>query len=130
MLISYTDVMRISGIAVVTLASALILAFAGPRDAGALTPLQFAQPTGLSVEAKSRYGGGFDFQFRSDNSTATVSIDPLGSQHTSMATLSSKDGSISLSGRFERFDRTIRITANRGGKQIGEYSWRVEAVLR
>ncbi len=122
--------MKTSGFVVLALVSSLIVAIAGSRDAGALTPLQFAQPTGLSVEAKSRYGGGFDFQFRSDNSTATLSMDPLGSQHSAMASLSSKDGSISLSGRFQSFDRTIKITASRDGKQIGEYSWRVEAVLR
>ena len=27
-------------------------------------------------------------------------------------------------------DRSIKITATRSGRKIGEYSWRVEAVLR
>jgi hypothetical protein len=32
--------------------------------------------------------------------------------------------------RYDRNDRAIEITAKRGGQEIGEYSWRVEAVLR
>ncbi len=123
--------MRTSGIAILTVVLALFLSAAWSPDAGALTPLQSAQATGLSVEAKTApTRGGFEFKFRSDNSSATIYIDPLGVQHTASGSLSSRDGSIALSGRYERQDRTIKITATRSGRKIGEYSWRVEAVLR
>jgi len=88
-------------------------------------------PAGLSVDAKDApFGKGFDFRFRSDTSSTTVSIDPLGLRHTDSGTLSSRAGTISLSAKYNRNDRTIVITAKRGGTSIGEYSWRVEAVLR
>ena len=94
--------------------------------AGAATP-----PAGLSVEAKDApFGKGFDFRFRSDTSSTTVTIDPLGTRHSDSGSLSSKAGSISLSAKYNQNDRTVVITAKRGGVSIGEYSWRVEAVLR
>ena len=129
----YTLRMRTSGIAILTVVLALLLSAAWSPNAGALTPLplQSAQATGLSVEAKTApTRGGFEFKFRSDNSSTTLYIDPLGFQHTASGSLSSRDGSIALSGCFERQDRTIKITATRSGTKIGEYSWRVEAVLR
>jgi hypothetical protein len=94
--------------------------------AGAATP-----PAGLSVEAKDApFGKGFDFRFRSDTSSTTITIDPLGNRHSDSGSLSSKAGTISLSAKYSPNDRTIVITAKRGGVSIGEYSWRVEAVLR
>ena len=123
--------MRTSGIATLAVVLALLLSAAWSPDAGALTPLQSSQATGLSVEAKTApTRGGFEFKFRSDNSSTTIYIDPLGFQHSASGSLSSRDGSIALSGRYERQDRTIKITATRSGRKIGEYSWRVEAVLR
>jgi hypothetical protein len=99
----------------------------------ALTPVLAAAtpPAGLSVDAKDApFGKGFDFRFKSDTSSTTVTIDPLGTRHSDTGTLSSKAGSISLSAKYTPNDRTIVITARRGGSSIGEYSWRVEAVLR
>ena len=94
--------------------------------AGAATP-----PAGLSVEAKDApFGKGFDFRFRSDTSSTTVTLDPLGNRHSDSGSLSSRAGAISLSAKYNPNDRTIVITAKRGGTSIGEYSWRVEAVLR
>lgn len=88
-------------------------------------------PAGLSVEPKDApFSKGFDFRFRSDTSSANVTIDPLGNRHSDSTTLSSKAGTISLSARYNQTDRTIVITAKRGGTSIGEYTWRVEAVLR
>jgi hypothetical protein len=107
-----------------------VLLVSGPR-ASALTPLPSTPPAGLSVEAKDApFNKGFDFKFKSGGSTATVSIDPLGMHHTDSATISSSSGSITLSGKYDRNDRTIEITAKRAGTEIGEFSWRVEAVLR
>ncbi len=122
--------MKLSGLAILTLIVSLSLATAWPTGAEALTPLQTSQATGLSVEAKTGYSGGFDFRFRFENQNTTLTIDPLGHRHTASSSLTTKDGSISLNGRFDRTDRTIKITATRSGRQIGEYSWRVEAVLR
>jgi len=89
-------------------------------------------PAGLSVEAKaSPTGNGFDFRFRSDSgAVSTLTIDPLGTRHSGNATVSSRDGSISLSGTYDRHRRQVVIVARRGGREIGEYSWRVEASLR
>ena len=109
---------------------ALALATGAPR-ASALTPLPSTPPAGLSVEAKdASFNKGFDFKFKSGSSTATISIDPLGYHHTDTASISASGGSITLSGKYDRNDRKIEITAKRGGQDIGEYSWRVEAVLR
>jgi len=97
----------------------------------ALTPLASAPPAGLSVEAKDApFNKGFDFKFKSGSSTATISIDPLGHAHTDSASISASGGSISLTGKYDRNDRKIEITAKRAGQDIGEFSWRVEAVLR
>ena len=95
-------------------------------------PVPIAPPAGLSVEAKDdAFRKGFDFVFRSDSSaTATLSLDPLGSKHVASTTLSSREGSISLNGTYDRNARAIVIVAKRGGKEIGEFSWRVEASLR
>jgi hypothetical protein len=96
-----------------------------------LVVITAAPPAGLSVEAKDApFDKGFDFKFKSDTSTATISIDPLGNRHTDSGSISSKSGSISLSGKYSPHERTIVITAKRSGSEIGEYSWRVEAVLR
>ena len=59
-----------------------------------------------------------------------MSIDPLGMHHTDSATISASGGSITLSGKYDRNDREIQITAKRAGQDIGDFSWRVEAVLR
>ena len=97
----------------------------------ALVPLAATPPAGLSVEAKDApFDKGFDFKFKSGSSTATISIDPLGHAHTDSASISASGGSISLTGRYDRNDRKIEITAKRAGQDIGEFSWRVEAVLR
>ncbi|MFM1822043.1 MAG: hypothetical protein RI967_309 [Planctomycetota bacterium] len=107
-----------------------------PAAAGAapamLAPLQSGTVSGLSVEAKDDpFGKGFDFRFRSDsNSTTTMSLDPLGHTQSASGSISSKSGSITLNGRYDRSKREIEITARRGGQEIGEYRWRVEAVLR
>lgn len=110
--------------------AALAFATGAPR-ASALTPLASTPPAGLSVEAKdAAFNKGFDFKFKSGNSTSTISIDPLGMRHTDTATISATGGSITLNGKYDRNDRKIEITAKRGGQDIGEFSWRVEAVLR
>lgn len=102
-----------------------------PPRASALSPLASTPPAGLSVEAKDApFNKGFDFKFKSGNSTATISIDPLGISHSDSATISSPGGSITLSGRYDHGSRKIEITAKRAGQDIGDYSWRVEAVLR
>lgn len=95
-------------------------------------PVPSTPPAGLSVEAKDdAFRKGFDFVFRSDSSaTATLSLDPLGGKHVASTSLSSRSGSISLNGSYERNSRMIVIVAKRGGKEIGEFSWRVEASLR
>ena len=88
-------------------------------------------PAGLSVETKDApFGKGFDFRFKSDTSTTTISIDPLGMHHTDSGSISSKAGSISLSAKYSTTDRTIEIVAKRGGSEIGTFSWHVESVLR
>jgi len=123
-------------LALLAICCLLVLAFfSRTESASALTPVAPAAtqspPAGLSVDAKDApFGKGFDFRFRSDTSSTTVSIDPLGTRHSDSGTLSSKAGSISLSAKYNQNDRTIVITAKRGGVSIGEYSWRVEAVLR
>lgn len=110
--------------------AALAFATGAPR-ASALTPLASTPPAGLSVEAKdAAFNKGFDFKFKSGSSTSTISIDPLGMRHTDTATISATGGSITLNGKYDRNDRKIEITAKRGGQDIGEFSWRVEAVLR
>lgn len=122
---------------IVAIAILLALAFLARIEPSAATaaivPVAAAAtpPSGLSVEAKDApFGKGFDFRFRSDTSSTTVTIDPLGNRHSDSSSLSSKAGSISLSAKYSPNDRTIVITAKRGGVSIGEYSWRVEAVLR
>jgi hypothetical protein len=102
-----------------------------PR-ASALVPLASTPPAGVSVEAKdASFDRGFDFRFKSDSgSTATISIDPLGTKHSDTASLSSRSGSISLSGKYDRSDRRIEVVAKRGGSEIGTFTWSVEAVLR
>ncbi len=116
--------------ATAALFASLLWCVATPRASG-LTAIARTPPAGLSVEAKDApFGKGFDFKFKSGSSTATISIDPLGTHQTASATISSTPGSISLSGKYDRNDRTIEITAKRGGADIGSYSWRVEAVLR
>lgn len=110
-------------------ATALVLILQAP--ASGLTPLTSTPPAGLSVEAKDASGNkGFDFKFKSGGATATISIDPLGTRHTDTATITSGGSSVTLSGKYDRTERKIEITAKRGGQEIGEYSWRVEAVLR
>lgn len=90
-----------------------------------------APPAGLSVEAKDDpFKKGFDFKFKSDTSTTELSIDPLGNKHSASASLGSKAGTISLTGKYSPNDRQITIVAKRGGQEIGEFTWRVEAVLR
>jgi len=113
-----------SGLIIALVLSALLSVSAG------LAPS--APPAGLSVEAKDdAFRKGFDFVFRSDSSaTATLSLDPLGGKNVASTTLSSKSGSISLNGSYDRNARTIVIIAKRGGKEIGAFSWRVEATLR
>ncbi|MFZ9880106.1 MAG: hypothetical protein ACO3QC_01715 [Phycisphaerales bacterium] len=117
------------GILCAVLATGLLLP--APR-ASALTPLVATPPAGLSVEAKDDpFGKGFDFKFESDSgSRTTISLDPLGYTHSASGSLSSKSGSISLSAKYDRNKREIEITARRGGSDIGEFTWRVEAVLR
>ena len=118
-------------VAAVAAFSVLALVAAWPRSAAALSPLRTTPPAGLSVDAKDApFNKGFDFKFKSGTSSATVSIDPLGTRHSDTATISATGGSITLTGRYDRNDRAIEITAKRGGQEIGEFSWRVEAVLR
>lgn len=111
--------------------AAVAFAASTPR-ASALVPLASTPPAGLSVEAKDDPSGkGFDFKFKSDSgSTTTISLDPLGYTHSDSGSISSKSGSISLSAKYDRNKREIEITARRGGSDIGEFTWRVEAVLR
>jgi hypothetical protein len=124
-------------LALVAIAILVALSFLGRIEpsvataAPSLAALPSTPPAGLSVDAKDApFNKGFDFRFRSDTSSTTVTIDPLGTRHSDSGTLSSKAGSISLSAKYNQNDRTIVITAKRGGVSIGEYSWRVEAVLR
>ncbi len=109
-----------------------VLATNAPAAPRGLTSFHRAPPAGLSVEAKNAaFDKGFEFKFKSDNNaTTTLSIDPLGMHHNDSGTVSSSAGSISLTGRYIQYSRTIEITAKRGGSNIGEYSWRVEAALR
>jgi hypothetical protein len=120
-------------LAALTLGTILLLA-PSPSHARTpfLAPIHAAPPAGLSVEAKNAaFDKGFDFKFRSDtNATATISIDPLGFSHSDSASLSSSGGSISLSAKYDRSKREIEIKARRGGQDIGEFTWRVEATLR
>jgi len=123
--------LTITALASLALAGSVGALFLHGSPASALTPRSATPPSGLSVEAKDApFNKGFDFKFRSGGSTATVSIDPLGTRHTHTATLSSTGGAITLSGKYNRSERTIEITAKRANQEIGEYSWRVEAVLR
>lgn len=121
-------------VAIAILVALAFLARIEPTAATAapsLAAMPATPPAGLSVEAKDApFNKGFDFRFRSDTSSTTVTIDPLGTRHSDSGSLSSKAGSISLSAKYNQSDRTIVITAKRGGTSIGEYSWRVEAVLR
>ncbi|MFM1867409.1 MAG: hypothetical protein RL591_817 [Planctomycetota bacterium] len=90
-----------------------------------------APPAGLSVEPKEApFNKGFDFKFKSDTSTTELTIDPLGNKHNASGSISSKAGTISLTGKYSPNDRQITIVAKRGGQEIGEFTWRVEAVLR
>ena len=117
----------------VLLALAFLARIEPSAATAALAPIASTatHPAGLSVDAKDApFNKGFDFRFRSDTSSTTVTIDPLGTRHSDSGSLSSKAGSISLSAKYNQNDRTIVITAKRGGVSIGEYSWRVEAVLR
>ncbi|MDI9403235.1 MAG: hypothetical protein QM516_05125, partial [Limnohabitans sp.] len=97
----------------------------------ALASMHAAPPAGLSVEAKeAAFNKGFEFKFKSDTSTTQMTLDPLGSRHSASGSIGSKAGTISLSGKYIPNDREIKITAKRGGQEIGEFTWRVEAVLR
>ena len=97
----------------------------------ALTASHSAPPAGLSVEPKEApFNKGFDFKFKSDTSTTELTIDPLGNKHNASGSISSKAGTISLTGKYSPNDRQITIIAKRGGQEIGEFTWRVEAVLR
>lgn len=88
------------------------------------------QGAGLSVEPRSNSGDrGFDFKCKFGSSSTTLTIDPLGTAHTDSGSLSSPDGTISLSAKYDRSTRTVVIVATRGGKEIGRYSWRVSASL-
>jgi len=114
---------------------AILVAVASPlavsRPASALVPVHAAPPAGLSVKVEDAPGDrGFEFEFKSDTSTTRMTIDPLGFRHNASASVSSKAGSISLDGRYVTSDREIVIRARRGGQEIGEFTWRVEAVLR
>jgi hypothetical protein len=94
-------------------------------------PLHPAPPAGLSVEAKEApLNKGFEFRFKSDTSTTELTLDPLGHRHNVSGSIGSKAGSISLTGKYSPNDREITFTAKRGGQEIGEFTWRVEAVLR
>jgi hypothetical protein len=94
-------------------------------------PLLPAPPAGLSVEAKEApLNKGFEFRFKSDTSTTELTLDPLGHRHNVSGSIGSKAGSISLTGKYSPNDREITFTAKRGGQEIGEFTWRVEAVLR
>lgn len=124
-------------LAVVTIVILLALAFLARIEPAAATPAPplsaapAAPPAGLSVEATDApFGKGFDFKFRSDTSSTTVTLDPLGNRHSDSSSLSSRSGTISLSAKYSSSDRSIVITAKRGGMSIGEFTWRVEAVLR
>ena len=124
-------------LAIVAIAVLLALAFlarvepSAATAATALAALPATPPAGLSVDAKDApFNKGFDFRFRSDTSSTTITIDPLGTRHSDSSSLSSRAGTVSLSAKYSQNDRTIVITAKRGGVSIGEYSWRVEAVLR
>jgi hypothetical protein len=121
----------ILGFTVVALALGFV-ATRAPASPRMLVALHNTPPAGLSVEAKdAAFDKGFEFKFKSDsNATTTLSIDPLGMRHSDSGSISSSSGSISLSGKYSNTSRTIEITAKRGGSSIGEYSWRVEAVLR
>jgi hypothetical protein len=97
----------------------------------ALLASHSAPPAGLSVEAKdAAFQKGFEFKFKSDTSTTQMTLDPLGNRHTASGSIGSKAGTISLSGKYSPNDREITITAKRAGQEIGEFTWRVEAVLR
>ncbi|MFM1805503.1 MAG: hypothetical protein RL136_2382 [Planctomycetota bacterium] len=123
--------MRNTLLALVAVVACTILPPGTPRSASALVPLRAAPPAGISVEAKDApFNKGFDFKFKSGTSSTTVSIDPLGLRHHDTATLSASGGSVTLTGKYDRMDRQIEITARRAGQEIGSYSWRVEAVLR
>lgn len=123
--------MRLTILAAATAATCVALFLAVPRPASALTPLGAAPPAGLSVKVEDAAGDrGFEFEFKSDTSTTRMLIDPLGIRHSATASISSKAGSISLDGRYVTHDREIVIRARRGGQEIGEFTWRVEAVLR
>lgn len=124
-------------LAIVAIALLLALAFlarvepSAATAATALSTMPATPPAGLSVDAKDApFNKGFDFRFRSDTSSTTITIDPLGTRHSDSGSLSSRAGAVSLSAKYNQNDRTIVITAKRGGVSIGEYSWRVEAVLR
>jgi hypothetical protein len=88
------------------------------------------QGAGLSVEPRSKSGDkGFDFKCKFGSSSTTLTIDPLGTAHSDSGSLSSPDGTISLSAKYDRSTRNVVIVATRGGKEIGRYSWRVSASL-
>lgn len=127
--------MRTTMLALFVAASAVLTAIWNPltsaQASSALVAVHATPPAGLSVEAKdAAMHRGFDFKFKSDLSTATISIDPLGSRLNDTASLSSRSGAIALTARFDRLARTIEVTAKRSGTEIGSYSWRIEAVLR
>ena len=88
------------------------------------------QGAGLSVEPRAKSGNsGFDFKCKFGSSSTTLTIDPLGTAHSDSGSLSSPDGTISLSAKYDRGTRNVIIVATRGGKEIGRYSWRVSASL-
>ena len=112
-------------------AAIVVLPLAPAQPASALVSVRSAPPAGLSVKVEdAAFDRGFEFEFRSDTSSTRMTIDPLGIRHNSSASVSSKAGSISLDGRYSASDREIVIRARRAGQEIGEFSWRVEAVLR
>jgi hypothetical protein len=103
----------------------------GPSLASADSCAPLAQQgAGLSVEPRAKSGNkGFDFKCKFGSSSTTLSIDPLGTAHTDTGSLSSPDGTISLSAKYDHGMRNVIIVATRGGKEIGRYSWRVSASL-
>ncbi len=123
-----------ASLALASIGTSIALSLASSRANAAHAahvPVTSAPPAGLSVEPKEApLGKGFEFKFKSDTSTTQMTLDPLGNRHNATGSISSKAGTISLTGKYSPNDRSITIVAKRAGQEIGEYSWRVEAVLR
>ncbi|MCE2884883.1 MAG: hypothetical protein LW806_08300 [Planctomycetaceae bacterium] len=123
-----------ASLALASIGTTIVVSLASSRAQAApslLVPVSLAPPAGLSVEPKEApLGKGFEFKFKSDTSTTQLTLDPLGNRHNASGSISSKAGTISLTGKYSPSDRSITIVAKRAGQEIGEYSWRVEAVLR